>query len=71
MTPGSSAVLVTTHYSIDTLSLQAVKMPVDMGGMLKKGLLEELEGLSFPVRMKACVSVSFMLFDFVLFLCIT
>lgn len=53
------------------LSLQAVKIPVDRGGMLKKGLLGELEGLSFLVRMKAFLSVSLTLFDLVHFLCVT
>lgn len=35
-------------------------------GMLKKGLLEELEGLSFQVRVKAVVSASLTEFGFVL-----
>lgn len=34
--------------------------------MLKKGLLEELEGLSFQVRVKAVVSASLTEFGFVL-----
>lgn len=35
-------------------------------GILKKGLLEELEGLSFLVRVKAFVSACHTEFDFVL-----
>lgn len=46
-------------------------MPVDRGGMLKKGLVEESEGLPFLVRMKAFFSVPLKLFDLVLFLYVT
>lgn len=51
-------------------------MPIDGGGwewysgMLKKGLLEGLEGLSFLVRVKAFVSTYLTDFDFMLFVCV-
>lgn len=38
--------------------------------VLKKGLVEELEGLYFLVSVKVFVGVFFMLFSFVLFLCL-
>lgn len=59
------------------LSLLAIKTPFGGGAgngsddVLKKGLVEELEGLYFLVSVKAFVGASLMLFSFVLFLCLT